>query len=53
MCNPAIPEDKYGDNYLLKMRFDTKFLAENAFISKHFNVVAVGNADPFLTQMSF
>lgn len=42
----------YVENYLLRMRHDTKFLAENPVISKNFNVAPSGGADPFLTQMS-
>lgn len=52
LCNPSGMFDTYCDNYLLKMRQDTKLFAENAMIKTNFNVQAQGSADPFLAQMS-
>ena len=47
------PEGKsFAENYLLKMRHDTKFLSESTIIQRNFNVVQQGSSDPFLTQMS-
>lgn len=36
LIDPKMPEGSF-ENYLLKMKHDTKWLAENSLISEHFN----------------
>lgn len=43
---------KYCENYLLKMKYDTKHFADNPMIKANFNVAPAGLSDPFLSQLS-
>ena len=42
-------DKKFCENYLLKMKYDTKQFADNAMIKANFNVAPAGLSDPFLS----
>lgn len=52
LCDPKDMFDCYCENYLLKMRHDTKHLGDIQMIKANFNVMTPGQADPFLAQLS-
>jgi hypothetical protein len=50
--DPTTESDKSCENYLLKMRHDTKEFSDLPLIKANFNVCKLGQSDPFLVHMS-
>lgn len=44
--------DQSCENYLMKMKYDTRDFNELPMIKGNFNTTGHGSADPFLVQMS-
>lgn len=52
LTDPVSSLDQFCDNYLIKLRYDTKDFSEMKLISENFNVFNGKLADTFLLHMS-
>jgi|LauGreDrversion4_2_1035121.scaffolds.fasta_scaffold140308_1 hypothetical protein len=52
LSDPASSLDQFCDNYLIKLRYDTKDFADLKLISENFNIFTGKSADTFLLHMS-
>lgn len=52
MCNPVSNYDAFCDNYLIKLKYDTKDFIKIKALKENFNVFEGRYADVFLLHMS-